>query len=126
MGQSVHIGGVVILGAHRSGTSALSGILRLLGFDLGADLVKPNEFNPTGYWENQPVVRLNERILSHLGTSWSDVFSLPYRLDAADLREVFETEARALLKKAFSGKRTWVLKDPRFTMLIDFWLPYLR
>ncbi len=111
---------------HRSGTSALGGILRLLGFDLGADLLKPNQFNPTGYWENQSIVRLNERVLSHLGTSWSDVFLLPYHLDRADLRQIFDTEANALLDKAFSGKRNWVLKDPRFSMLIDFWLPYLR
>src|ERR1700722_15434456 len=99
---------------HRSGTSALSGILQLLGFDLGADLIGPNEFNPSGYWENQQVVRLNERVLSHLGTSWSDVFMLPYRLDQANLQN------------AFSGKRAWALKDPRLSMLIDFWLPYLR
>jgi hypothetical protein len=111
---------------HRSGTSALSGILRLLGFDLGADLLRPNEFNPTGYWENQSVVRLNERILSHLGASWSDVFLLPYHLDRTDLREVFEPEARALLDKGFSERRTWVLKDPRLSMLINFWLPYFR
>jgi hypothetical protein len=110
---------------HRSGTSALSGILQLLGFDLGADLMGPNEFNPTGYWENQQIVRLNERILSHLGTSWSDVFMLPYRLDRTDLREVFEGEAKSLLREAFGGKRPWVLKDPRLSMLIDFWLPYL-
>jgi hypothetical protein len=111
---------------HRSGTSALSGVLRLLGFEPGADLLKPNEFNPTGYWENKLVVRLNERILLHLGTSWSDVFLPPYYLDRTDLREVFEAEARALLDKAFSGKRAWVLKDPRISMLIDFWLPHLR
>jgi len=111
---------------HRSGTSALGGMLRILGFDLGADLLKPNQFNPTGYWENQSMVRLNERLLSHLGTSWSDVFLLPYHLDRADLRQMFETEANLLLDKAFSGNRSWVLKDPRFSMLIDFWLPYLR
>jgi hypothetical protein len=110
---------------HRSGTSALSGILRLLGFDSGADLLGPNEFNPTGYWENRSIVGLNERILSHLGASWSEVFLLPYHLDRTDLRAVFEAEARDLLDKAIAGKATWVLKDPRISVLIDFWLPYL-
>ena len=88
---------------HRSGTSALSGILQLLGFDLGRDLMGPNEFNPSGYWENQQVVRLNERVLSHLGTSWSDVFMLPYRLGRTNLCEIFEAEAKALLIAAFLG-----------------------
>jgi hypothetical protein len=125
VGQSDRSRGIVVLGMHRSGTSALSGILRLLGFDSGADLVRPNEFNPTGYWENRSVVRLNDRILSHLGKSWSDVFLLPYHLGDTDLRVVFEAEAKALLDEILSGKRTWVLKDPRMSMLIDFWLPYL-
>jgi hypothetical protein len=126
LGQSIRSRGIVVLGMHRSGTSAFSGVLRLLGFELGTDLLRPNEFNPTGYWENQSIVRLNERILSHLGTSWSDVFLPPYHLNRTDLRETFEAEARALLDKAFAGKRTWVLKDPRISMLMDFWLPYLR
>src|SRR6202011_5884374 len=111
---------------HRSGTSALSGILHLRGFDLGANLLEANEFNPTGYWENQAIVRLNEQILSHLGTSWCDVFLPPYRLEDTDLREVFGEEARDVLDQEIAGKRTWVLKDPRFSMLIAFWLPYLR
>ena len=64
------------------------------------------EFNPTGYWENQSGVRLNDRILSHLGTSWSDAFLLPYRVHGTDLREVFGAEARALLNEAFSGRQT--------------------
>ena len=110
---------------HRSGTSALCGILRFLGFDLGTDLLSPNEFNPTGYWENQSVVRLNDRILSHLGASWSDAFLLPYHVGGTDLREVFGAQAKALLNEAFSGRQTWVLKDPRLAMLIEFWLPYV-
>jgi hypothetical protein len=111
---------------HRSGTSALSGILRLLGFDAGTDLLRPDDFNPTGYFENQPIVRLNERILSHLGLSWADVFLPPHHLKHTGLHEAFDGEAKALLDKAFSGKRSWVLKDPRISMLIDFWLPHLR
>jgi hypothetical protein len=126
VGQLARSRGLVVLGMHRSGTSALSGILHLLGFDLGCNLLGANEFNPTGYWENQAIVRLNERILSHLGTSWCDVFLPPYRLEDTDLREVFGEEARDVLDQAIAGKRTWVLKDPRFSMLIGFWLPYLR
>jgi hypothetical protein len=126
VGKIVRNRGIVVLGMHRSGTSALGGILQTLGFDLGDDLLGPNEFNPTGYWENRSIVRLNDRMLAHLGMSWSEVFLLPYRVELTDLREKFEAEARDLLDKAFSGKRTWVLKDPRLSVLIDFWLPYLR
>ena len=60
---------------HRSGTSALSGILQLLGFDLGADLIGPNEFNPSGYWENQQVVRLNEDYIGDWRGSLRNAFA---------------------------------------------------
>ena len=74
----------------------------------------PNEFNPSGYWENQQVVRLNERVLSHLGTSWSDVFMLPYRLDRTNLCEIFEAEAKALLQEDVLWQKTVGLKGSTF------------
>ena len=43
---------VVVLGMHRSGTSALAKALELFGVDLGQNLTAPNEFNPKGYFED--------------------------------------------------------------------------
>ena len=46
---------VIVLGMHRSGTSALARVVNLLGVSLGRtdDMMQPNEINPKGFWENQ-------------------------------------------------------------------------
>jgi hypothetical protein len=96
--------GIVVLGMHRSGTSAFAGILHLLGFDFGDDLLKGNQFNRGGYWENRAIVRLNDQLLNSLGAGWSDVQIAPCCLP--DLQREFASEARALLERSFSGKKT--------------------
>ena len=51
---------IMVLGMHRSGTSALTRILNLLGADLPEDLIKANAYNKSGYWEPSAVVALND------------------------------------------------------------------
>ena len=44
---------VLILGMHRSGTSALTRVLNLLGVELGSELMAAAEDNnETGFWEH--------------------------------------------------------------------------
>jgi hypothetical protein len=64
---------LVVLGMHRSGTSAITRTVNLLGVPLGAsdDLMPANEGNPTGYWESRALVDLNDEILACFGGSWS-------------------------------------------------------
>lgn len=45
---------VCVLGMHRSGTSAFTGILNLKGMDLGEPLEGKGENNPEGHWEYLP------------------------------------------------------------------------
>ncbi len=47
---------VIILGMHRRGTSALGGVLELLGVDFGTHLAPPSEHNEKGYWEHLDIV----------------------------------------------------------------------
>ena len=50
----------VVLGMHRSGTSAVARGLLTLGVDLGEQLEPAAEgVNAKGYWEDMDVVRLN-------------------------------------------------------------------
>ena len=52
---------LVVLGMHRSGTSALTGALAKSGAFPGTQLMPPTADNPEGYWECAPVVRLNDQ-----------------------------------------------------------------
>ena len=72
---------ILVLGMHRSGTSALAGSLALTGVALGDDLLPANEGNVTGYWEHRRLIALNERVLASLGATWHDI-----RHGCADLR----------------------------------------
>jgi hypothetical protein len=64
--------GVLVLGMHRSGTSALAGALEAMGFDLGPeDDVMPADIgNPEGYFELLSVVRANDDLLARFGGRW--------------------------------------------------------
>mgnify|MGYP000064482483 CR=1 FL=1 len=49
---------VIVLGMHRSGTSVFTGALKIVGFDLGRDIMQANEYNVKGYFENNKIVEL--------------------------------------------------------------------
>ena len=64
---------VLVLGMHRSGTSALARGLQMLGVYLGNNFLSPQPDNPTGYWEDKNICELNERLLAVFGLKWEDV-----------------------------------------------------
>src|SRR5438270_8290806 len=61
---------LVVLGMHRSGTSALSRCLSFLGHEQPSDLMRPQRDNPTGFWESDGIVDLNAAIMDELGIAW--------------------------------------------------------
>ena len=69
---------IVILGMHRSGTSALAGVFNLLGIPLGSSLISPVAgVNEKGFWEHADLVEINDRLLEAIGSCWHDISSLP-------------------------------------------------
>ena len=75
---------ILILGMHRSGTSALTRVLSLCGGTLPQRIIGPNLDNPTGYWEPPEIVDIHNEMLAAAGSSWDDPaeFSLSW-LDSA-------------------------------------------
>ena len=69
---------IFVLGMHRSGTSAFMGTLSLLGVGLGLKLMKPNKYNPTGYFENEKIYKLNEQMIGKTSSFWDNIFYLDY------------------------------------------------
>ncbi|MDR0239777.1 MAG: hypothetical protein LBI88_06055, partial [Deltaproteobacteria bacterium] len=70
--------GLLVLGAHRCGTSMLAGLLALHGAFMGQTLPSGKN-NPKGYWEHMGVNEANENMLAHLHISWDWPFVLPSR-----------------------------------------------
>jgi hypothetical protein len=110
-----------ILGMHRSGTSALAGVLAQFGADVPAKMMKPTEDNPAGYFESTPVMQLNERILASAGTSWDDWSRIPEGWFKGPRASALKVEARSVLEAEFGASPLFVLKDPRICRLWPFW-----
>lgn len=113
--------GVVVLGMHRGGTSAVAGLLHLSGVPLPArrHLLPPNAANPKGFWEITRLVRENEALLRALGGEWS----------APRLPEGWTSEPRVRrrARRALRGfdavmpRPAWLWKDPRLCLTLPFW-----
>ena len=113
----------VVLGMHRSGTSALARGLGALGFASGDQLLPPDpDFKRRGYSEDRDIVLFNEGLLDRLGTVWWKP-GLP-RDAVAQLLDDAELVAGAteLLRSKLPAEGAAVIKDPRMPRLLAFWL----
>ena len=117
---------VLVIGMHRSGTSALTRGLQMLGVYLGNDFLDLRPDNPTGYWEDKKIYELNERLLATLGLRWEDVALIDDTLWHRPEVEVLLDEAVDYLKSQFVNHPLWGFKDPRTIRLLPFWQSVLR
>ena len=116
----------VVLGMHRSGTSAMTRMLSLLGARLPTELLKPAADNKAGFWEPQKVANLNDEILQALDSDWDDVFAFRPREYLSNFDRFYLGRATELLEQEFDGSEVIVLKDPRISVLTAFWDRALR
>ncbi|MFL6258299.1 MAG: glycosyltransferase [Thermoanaerobaculia bacterium] len=115
---------LVITGMHRSGTSLVASYLSSLGISMGDRLIPADRRNPRGYFEDAGFVELHGRILrdatveepGHRDWGWTE----SERLDRGVLAR-YAGEARALATSRSGGGEVWGWKDPRTTLLLDFW-----
>lgn len=116
---------VLVLGMHRSGTSALSGVLSMLGCDLPSNTMEASPANAKGFFESTRIRDFNDELLASAGSSWSDFqeFSTDW-LNAPPARG-FEARAVEVLASEFGASPLIVLKDPRTCRLLPFWLKVL-
>lgn len=112
---------IFVLGMHRSGTSALTGLLQLLGVDLGSDIMAPRADNEKGFFENNKVVKLNEGILAALGSDWDDLRPLPAGWWEREEIRAFEDEIAGVIAGEFDGAGLFAIKDPRLCRLMPIW-----
>jgi len=114
--------GVLVLGMHRSGTSALAGALGAMGFDVGPDddVMPADAGNPEGYFELLSVVRANDDLLAHFGGRWDSPPEFAPGWSEDDSAIEFVDAARAALSELFENDH-FLLKDPRISILLPLW-----
>ncbi|MDY6937654.1 MAG: glycosyltransferase [Cyanobacteriota bacterium] len=119
---------LIVTGMHRSGTSLTASFVRSLGIDVGENLLSPDAYNPKGYFEDVDFVQLQRSMLQAccdrdkegwIDWGWTQSETLDrsvlsnYILPAQDL---IDRRVRDCLESA-----VWGWKDPRTTLLLDFW-----
>ena len=117
---------VVVAGMHRSGTSAVTRVLSLLGLDLPNILYPPADDNPLGYWEPQSVVDAHDRFLAAIGSSYDDVLGLSPSALSSDAAQALEDELVEILTREFGDSRAFVVKDPRICRVVPIWISVLE
>lgn len=113
--------GLVILGMHRSGTSALTGLLNKLGLSTGRNLLSADKNNERGYFEDIHLNQQHDVMLKHLGRSWSDVRLFPAGWFEQDWVATARDKLAGHFLAEFDLDRMWVLKDPRVCRLLPVW-----
>ena len=108
---------LLVLGMHRSGTSATAGFLAGLGARMAANPIRADGNNPHGYWEPEPLVSLHNRLLAEVGSAWDDFGPL----DVARLAGAREALAAAFTAEFGTDVGLAVLKDPRICRLLPLW-----
>lgn len=104
---------VLVLGMHRSGTSALTRVLSIAGARLPANLNASDGGNSTGYWESDLLIRYDDALLAQLGSSWRDWRELNVDKLPAGPRAEIVTEIAGLIRREFGEAPLIVVKEPR-------------
>ena len=106
---------------HRSGTSALSRALNLLGGDMPPRLIEADQWNAAGYWESKPIKDLNEEMLVSGGGEWSEWLEFNPDWFKSSAVQRFRDRAIELVGSEFTDSPLFIFKDPRLSILMPFW-----
>jgi hypothetical protein len=112
---------MLVLGMHRSGTSALAGCLKIMGCETPANAMDPHKSNEKGFFESRLICQLNDEILAVANSHWSNFLPLNWDWLKSDHGKQLKDRAIEILKGEFSNASPIVLKDPRISRLLPFW-----
>lgn len=118
----------VILGMHRSGTSALAGMLHSNGIIMGKGkdfYPPPMKENPKGFYENVRFRRVNDKILKGVGysvKSFDPIIPEVPIVEDVDLRSTM----KKLIREYDKDCPSWGWKDPRTSLTMASWYDVMK
>lgn len=145
MDEPKHRFNAVILGMHRSGTSALAGSLNEMGWYSGRPsmLLEADKANEKGYFERLDVIAANETLLADAynlspvsrkgefsgigelaGHSWilgAVALTEGAYAPGGEISVLIDSACRALTTESAIAGRPFVVKDPRLCLTFPFW-----
>jgi len=113
---------IVVLGMHRSGTSAITRGLKVLGADFGTNLqaAMPG-VNDKGFFEDNEVVSINVDVLLTLSHEWHTLSPITRAHLKSESFSELRLRAIELLRKKIQSANVFAIKDPRVARLLPFW-----
>jgi hypothetical protein len=113
---------VVVLGLARSGTSVVTGMLKILGVDMGPST--DGQSNPRGSNEDRDFAKLHGEIFKLTGAG-KDYWHPPSNEEIRAIAPKIDRSVRALLEEKAQGKTLWGWKHTRTLLTHDLFLPHL-
>jgi hypothetical protein len=111
---------ILVLGMHRSGTSAIGGVISALGVAGPKTLMSPNRYNSRGHFESAPLTAAHDELLASAGSRWDDWRQFNPRWIRSKAAEQHRQKIKALLIEEFGDEPLIFIKDPRICRFVPF------
>jgi hypothetical protein len=111
---------IVILGMHRSGTSAVAGVVAALGAGTPKTMMGTNIWNPRGYFESDRIVAAHEELLTSAGSYWHDWRQIDPSWFCSEQAEPHRRKIKQLIVEEFGDQSLIFVKDPRICRMVPF------
>jgi hypothetical protein len=116
---------ILVLGMHRSGTSAVGGVLNALGAGAPKTLMGPHPENPRGFFESVALAEAHDALLISAGSCWRDWRPFDPKWIGSDIAEQHRRKIKAFLMDEFGDAPLIFVKDPRICRFVPFTLSVL-
>lgn len=114
---------VILLGFHKSGTSATAGLLSILGVHMGEKLRSADGKNPKGYFEDMEILRLNTQILKDAG---GDAWSPPISENILKQKSKYDKRILDFIERKNKRYDIWGWKVTTTCLTAELYYPYLK
>jgi Sulfotransferase family len=116
---------LIVTGMHRSGTSLTASFLQTLGVNVGDRLYEADRANQKGYFEDVDFLEFQRYVLQASCNSdepgWPDWgWTESEQLNKQNFAN-YKEKAQELIATRTSSQAIWGWKDPRTTLMLDFW-----
>ena len=117
---------ILVLGMHRSGTSAVTRVLSLMGATLPHRLMGAGRANISGHWEPAALCDFNDQLLSDIGSSWKDWQGPDFSRLAPGQTATIQNEILSIIKEDYGTSPLFVVKEPRICRLATLYIETLQ
>ena len=114
---------IAVLGMHRSGTSAVTRALNMVGVTLPGELMHNTQHNSSGHWEALEAVRIHDTLFAAQHYTWDDPF-IPTDICAtnSDAAAAAKADIATFIATHVQPGTTFAIKDPRLCHGLPLWL----